>query len=268
MKSKLSGIPETMLIPLWAKACETERNQPIIKDPKALQIISQIDYDFSVFKGTWLSQTGVSIRTMLLDNAAKSFFDKNEKCVVINLGAGLDTRFDRLGNKNIRWYDIDVEEGISIRKNFFTEQENLKFIPKSIFDLTWADEVETGGLPVLIIAEGLFMYFSQDELKPFFHKLIDAFPRAEILFEMLAPMLVGKSGKHDTVKKMEDVPEFKWGLKKSRDMEAWDTRIRFVEEWDYYDFHKDRWKWFGYIGRFFLVRPRLSNRIVHLCFSD
>lgn len=45
MVQKLKGVPETLLIPLWAKATETKRSKPIIKDEKALEIMEQIDYD-------------------------------------------------------------------------------------------------------------------------------------------------------------------------------------------------------------------------------
>lgn len=49
MEPKLAGIPETMLIPLWARAVETKRSVPIIRDSKAVEMVSQIEYDFSRF---------------------------------------------------------------------------------------------------------------------------------------------------------------------------------------------------------------------------
>ena len=52
IKQELSGIPETLLIPLWARASEKDRKNPIITDEKAVEIISQIDYDFSKFSKT------------------------------------------------------------------------------------------------------------------------------------------------------------------------------------------------------------------------
>ena len=52
----LSAIPETMLIPLWAKATEQNRHCPILVDKTAANIISKIDYDFSRFRNATMSR--------------------------------------------------------------------------------------------------------------------------------------------------------------------------------------------------------------------
>lgn len=46
VKSTLTEIPETMLTTLWAKAVETDRPNPLLRDENAKEIIGQIDYDF------------------------------------------------------------------------------------------------------------------------------------------------------------------------------------------------------------------------------
>ncbi|MEL7671606.1 hypothetical protein [Methanobacterium sp.] len=35
MEQKLTGVPETLLVPLGARATETKHNDPIVKDEKA-----------------------------------------------------------------------------------------------------------------------------------------------------------------------------------------------------------------------------------------
>lgn len=50
MTWNLRGVSETMLIPLWARAVESINSNPIIRDKKALAIISKADYDFSGFR--------------------------------------------------------------------------------------------------------------------------------------------------------------------------------------------------------------------------
>lgn len=268
MEQKLTGIPETMLIPLWARAVESEREKPIIRDPKAVEMISRIDYDFSKFEKSWGSQVGVSVRTMLLDNAALAFVQQNPGAVVINLGSGLDTRYERLKDEEISfWYDLDVPEAIELRRIFLTEGKKNGFIAKSAFDPSWMEDIDCSTRSILIIAEGLLMFFSEGEVKQLFQQLASHFSGAEMLFEMLAPFVVGKSKRHDSLSKLETAVEFKWGLRDSREIESWDERIQFIEEWNYFDYHKNRWKWLGYLGRFPLIRPMISNRIVHLRFS-
>ena len=42
----LTGIPETLLIALWARAAATKEKDAIICDEKAVEMVSLIDYDF------------------------------------------------------------------------------------------------------------------------------------------------------------------------------------------------------------------------------
>jgi len=73
VKSTLTEIPETMLTTLWAKAVESDRPNPLLRDEKAKEIIGPIDYDFSKFKKAKFSQLGCCIRAKLIDNEARQF---------------------------------------------------------------------------------------------------------------------------------------------------------------------------------------------------
>lgn len=265
----LTGVPETLLIPLWARAVETGRAHPVIRDPDAVNMVSRIDYDFTKFEKAWLSQLGVCIRTMLLDREARAFIEKNPGAIVINLGAGLDTRSRRLREKNIFcWYDLDLPEVIDLRRSFFTENEQNRFIAGSAFDLSWLDQVDTRDKPVLLICEGMLMYFDEKKVRKFFNGLCMHLSGSEMLFESLAPIAVGKSKHHDTVSKMDSAAEFKWGLKNGRELESWNSQIRFIDSWSYTDYCRSRWKWFGSIARLPLIGPYFANRIVHLKFDQ
>ena len=269
MSHGLSGIPETLLIALWARAAATQEADPIIHDENAVAMLSRIDYDFSRFASSnRFTRLGVAVRTMLLDNGLSRFLQRHPDAVVVNFGAGLDTRHARMSCEDVDWYEIDVSESIELRRQFFPETVRYRFIAQSIFDLSWIDVVKPDGRPVLFLAEGLFMYFSEEELKPFFRELAQRVSNAEMLFEMLAPIMVGKSRHHETLKKIDSQAEFKWGLRDSRDMESWHPAIRFVEEWNYCDYHKKRWGLYGAIARLPLLRPHFACRVVHLRFRD
>ena len=105
MKHNLKGVSKTLLIPLWARAIETKHPNPIIKDEKAVEIMENIEYDFSQFDERKMPQVSIAIRTELLDNATKVFIENHPQAVIINIGCGLDTRFSRLDNGKIHWYE-------------------------------------------------------------------------------------------------------------------------------------------------------------------
>ena len=96
-----------MLIPLWCKAAETEMPNGIIEDSKSVEIIDQIDYDFSRFQNAEVSRFSVVSRTEIVDERVTAYMQKEPEGTVINLGSGLDTRCSRLDNKRIRWVDVE-----------------------------------------------------------------------------------------------------------------------------------------------------------------
>ena len=263
----LHEIPETMLIPLWARAEESRSSQPVIRDEKAEKILSDLPYDFSKFKKSRYSQLGVAVRSLLFDEAVRRFLKEKPNAVIVNMGAGLDTRYERLGLSGVQWYDLDVPEAISMRNRFFSESSTHHFIAKSVFDFSWMDDICITSAPVLFIAEGLFMYFNQNEIKLLLDQIIKHFPGSDMLMEILAPLFVGKAKHHDSLSKIKGNVEFKWGLKESRELEAWNRGIQFLEEWHYCDYYKKRWGWVGFMSRMRFFRPHISCRIVHLRFK-
>jgi O-methyltransferase involved in polyketide biosynthesis len=260
LKQNLEGITETLMIPLWARAMETKLENPIIKDKKALEMMEEIDYDFQKFEHKKMPQVSIAIRTEILDKATADFMKKHADGTVINIGCGLDTRYSRMDNYKINWYDLDLSEPIRIRKHFFQETEHYKMIARSVFDDTWIDEVKKDK-PVLFIVEGLLMYFREDEVKVLLNKLVNLFPGAEMLCEVTTPLLVERHKKKDPEHK-RNVP-FLWGIVSGREIEQFNSKIKFLTEWNYYDYHKDRRK----KAKISLTR-QFSGRIVHLKFNN
>ena len=262
----LEGISETLLIPLWARAFETRRAEPIIRDPKAMEICDALDYDFAMFDGAWMTQTGVAVRTKLFDEAVLDHIAGQPDTVFINLGAGLDTRFERVDNGRIHWYEVDLPEVIEIRRHFFTETERHHFIGRSFTDFTWTEKVDLEDRVPLIIAEGLLMYFDEREVRGVFENLAHHFPGAEMIFEMLTPLAVGMGRYDECVSKVGGGKlEFKWTLYDSREMETWNLGIKLCREWNVLDYCKTRWGYLAFMAPLFF--NLLGNRVVRVRFE-
>jgi O-methyltransferase involved in polyketide biosynthesis len=263
---QLSGVAETLLIPLWARAVETGRPDAIIRDPIALEIFENLDYDFSKFEGAWMTQTGIAIRTKLLDEATSAFLRANPKAVVINLGAGLSTRFSRLDNGSVRWYEVDLPEVIALRKIFFRETRRYRCIAGSVTEPSTLECIVSGRHPILILAEGLFMYFAEEDVRSVFEHLSRRFTGAQLLLEMLAPCALGM-GKYDTClsKLAGGCLEFRWALSDCRAMESWGCGLQVLSECNILEHHRERWGWLNFFAPQAL--SVLGNRIVHLRFA-
>lgn len=260
LKHKLQNVPETMLISLRARYLESKENNGIINDPKSVEILDQIDCDFSgnkeVSKG---SQKGTAVRTEIIDELTLSFIKKYPKGVVVNLGCGLDTRYYRLGKTSLKWFDLDVEESIALRKYFFKETADFKFIAKSVLDFSWVNEIPKNK-PTLFIAEGLLMYFTENDVKSILQTIFKNFNKAEIILEAMSPFIAKNSDKHADVKKYN--ASFKWGINSGKEIEKWNIGFTFVKEY-FYNRHLDKMPFFWKI---FYRTPVLkkSMKIIHL----
>lgn len=94
-KIKLSGVPETMLQTVYARAKES-RGRGAISDKKAEEIISGLDYDFSLADKDAPMHSGVIARTIVLDKLTSAWLAAHPGAAVVNIACGLDTRCYRM----------------------------------------------------------------------------------------------------------------------------------------------------------------------------
>lgn len=264
IQPKLTGVPETMLISIRSRYLETKEKNGIINDPKTVEILDQIECDFSGKKevSKW-SQKGTAIRTEILDELTQKFLDTHKECVVVNFACWLDTRFYRIGNKKVEWFDLDLPESIALRRNFFEETENFHFIEKSVLDFSWIEKIPKNN-PILFIAEWLFMYFTEQQVKSIFETIINNFENAEIIFEAIAPFMVRNYSKHPDLK-WRDV-SFKWGIKSWKEIENWWISAKFIQDYFYFERHFNKLPFLYKVLSFFPFF-RKGMKIIHLKFE-
>ena len=94
-KITLSGVPETMLQTIYARAKES-KDRGAIHDKKAEEIIGKLNYDFSLADKDAPMHSGVIARTIVLDKLVSEYLAKNPGATVVNIACGLDTRCYRM----------------------------------------------------------------------------------------------------------------------------------------------------------------------------
>lgn len=185
------------------------------------------------------------------------FLQQNPKGKVINIGAGLDTRFTRVDNGELKWFDLDMPEVIKLREKFFSESDRVKFISKSVLDSSWVDDIGISPEePVLIIAEGILMYLKEEDVKRVFSILVGSFPGAEMYFDVVHTYFVDKGVSSD----------FVWGIDTAKQIENLHESIKLVESWSTGDLCKNRQSLFF---RIMNISSSIRNRsqILHIKFE-
>jgi O-methyltransferase involved in polyketide biosynthesis len=228
----LSGVSETLLIPLHHRVQNSRAGDSGFKDEMAERFHDAIEYDWKKFEGRLGLRTAMAARTGILDEHVRTFIDGHPDGLIVNLGCGLDTRFYRLDNGTIVWVEIDLPDVISFRKRLGEPQSPRHLlIARSVFDEGWASDIrQFGGRPVLFVAEGLFPYFTEAQHKQIFGRLVEHFPGQQLLFHTSAPSLVRELAGSSDLSKLRTRVELQWGLEDSTQVSAIDPRVHFVDE--------------------------------------
>lgn len=218
-KINLTAVSETMLVPLYARAIESKKENPEFIDNTAVKIMDNLDYDFKKrFKTSTnkMNFWGCSARTVILDRETKEFINDNPDSTIINIACGLDDRFSRVDNEQITWYNIDFEDIINLREKLITKNERVLNIASSALDFEWIEKINNKE-NVLIIAEGFLMYLDEKEVETLFNQISQKFSNVTLLLEVMSRWMVKNQKVHDTVRTTGAV--FKWGIDDSNDFE-------------------------------------------------
>ena len=82
-KVNVTGVPETMVQTLYARAKETKKQNAKIKDEIAVELVEKLDYDFSIADKDNAMNYGVIARTIVLDRMVEQYLKKHENTVVV-----------------------------------------------------------------------------------------------------------------------------------------------------------------------------------------
>ncbi|MBD8506020.1 class I SAM-dependent methyltransferase [Hoyosella sp. G463] len=182
LEKLLDPVPETMLGTLRDRALEAERPGAKLKDPVAVQVFRSLDYDWEKFGATaqpnWM-------RALTFDRVSREFLAKHPAGTIVSLGDGLDTGFFRIDNGTVRWVSVDVAPVVHLRDRLIPANDRLVNVPVSAFDLAWMDHVTDPGDGVLILAQGVFQYFTEDDVTGLLQACGERFPGSEATFDVV-----------------------------------------------------------------------------------
>jgi O-methyltransferase involved in polyketide biosynthesis len=228
-KIQLTKEQETLLVPLYSRAVESRQPNPIFADAKAQEILEQVEYDFTRLNIPRKTAVTLCIRAKKIDAYTREFLASHPRGVVIHLGCGLDSRYTRIKNGEVEWYDLDMPEVIDLRRKFYEETDTYHMIPSSVTDWGWIDCVSPRGRPVLGVAEGLLMYLKEEEVKALILSLKKAFPGCRLVFDVYSVLTAKSVRKHPSIQKTGAV--IQWGIDDATEIERWAEGIQLKEEW-------------------------------------
>lgn len=171
----------TLLLTLYGRALDSREPASVLGDVMADDLVSKIDCDFTELKiGSLVWQ--IATRAKMLDAMARRFVTAHPDAVVVDLGAGLDSRMYRLTPPStIDWYDVDYPEVIELRASLFPQCAQGHPIGASVTDSHWLNQIPADR-PTMIVADGLLAWLSEGATRSLLNRLTDHFPSGEMAF--------------------------------------------------------------------------------------
>lgn len=240
---KLEGAAESLLLTLASRAFESTHQRPIVRDEVATALLQRLEYDASQVAQDRLYHTIICLRTRRFDTAVASFLRVHPTGTIVNLGCGLDTRFERVDNGQARWFELDFPDVIELRRKLLEENPRRRFVGCSLSDLRWLDKVaEFASAPILFVAEGVLMFVEPADVNGLLSAVCARFPRSQLLFDAVTPAEVSLQRYHPTLRKTG--ARLRWGLSNARALRRAHPALSLMSEWFYCDEPEPRLGWY------------------------
>lgn len=249
-KIELTNVQETLLLPLWGRFVENQKKTPLLIDVKAVEIIKNLDYDFSKFANQVnpLSRAAWIARSIYFDEKIAEHLASYPAATIIHLGCGLDTTYDRIDNGKATWYEIDFPAVIELRKKFLSERQNRVFIGDSLLSDAWYKKIAAKD-NIFLFMGGVIYYFDESEVKQLLRRIGGEFTKAVMAFdyssvkglEITNKKVLKESG-------LSGDARAKWGIDNIYEIETWQPGIKMIETMNLFAEHKKKfplWKRLG-----------------------
>lgn len=255
-----SIVAETLLIPLYMRAKESRRGEDaILRDPMAERLAESIDYDYSALDRAPLSEVGCVVRGWYFDCAVRRFIDAcGGNAVMVNVGCGLDTRYQRLADDRATYYELDLPEVMDLRRRLVPEPKNDRYISASLLDTDWMDML-CGRHPdsrFIFVAEGVLMYFYPKQVRGFLQELASRFAGGEVWFDVCGSIMSKRGVKPDSLRHHE--AQIRSGITDGHEVERLVPSLHLIKQANYMKFFRHRWGFFY---------GQVLGRITRLCYK-
>ena len=190
-------IQETLVIPLYARALCTRQFPHLFSDSLSVELLEQLDYDFSALErasGSLTQTFGAMEAAMRQSDLAwevRDYLADHPQAAVVNLGCGLDQTGRSCDNGQCRLYNIDLPDVMAVREALLPAGEREKNLTADLNDLSWFDAIDT---PLedgaVFFAAGVFYYFRTEQVQALCAAMARRFPGGRLVFDAAGPTAV------------------------------------------------------------------------------
>ena len=217
----LGAVQQTLFIPLAARARAAQRRRPVLRDPKAVEIAASVEIDAKYGRGAGGSVT--VLRTVILDAWVRTFLARNPAGTVVEIGAGLNSRFERVDNGLVHWFDLDLPDTIELRRTFFADSGRRRMIAASVLDEEWLPIVAHSPGPYFFVTDGVLAYLTEEQVTTLLTRIARHFPGGFIALDTFPQRTLDQQ--HALAARRGIPARFAWACDDPRSLERLGLRV-------------------------------------------
>ncbi|MGC4093261.1 MAG: SAM-dependent methyltransferase [Polyangiaceae bacterium] len=173
--TQIDEVADTAFLTAYARALETERDGALFRDPLAATLLSERGRELGQHVFSAAMEWSIVVRTVLIDEMIASAV-AGGVTLVVNLGAGLDTRPYRMElPPTLRWLEVDQSSIILHKSQRLAEESprcQLDRIAADLSDPPSRRELFASFMPnpaeaVLVVTEGVVPYWPNETVAAF-----------------------------------------------------------------------------------------------------
>lgn len=163
-------VQETLVIPLFGRKLCTELYGDFFSDPRAVELMERLDYDFGDQKKrsrSLVERFGaleVAARQKAFALEVREYLMTHPKAAVVNLGCGLDQTGESCDNGACRIYNVDLPDVIAIRSRLLPPMGRVTNVAADLNDLSWMKQIPRDDGAVFF-GSGVFYYFTRQQME-------------------------------------------------------------------------------------------------------
>ncbi|KOG48120.1 class I SAM-dependent methyltransferase [Streptomyces decoyicus] len=213
VKADLKGVPETALWTLYHRAAEAARPDTVLADPRAVQLIGEVDFPFRDRLGgarPWLAQA-IALRALGFDGVVRAFLTAHPHGTVIALGEGLETQFWRVDNGRADWVTVDLTDPLALRRRLLPHGARQRLVACDVRDSQWMAGIDPSR-GVLVTAQGLMMYLQPAQATELIAACAGAFPGGSMVFDTVSRRFSARTRTGAKGPGGHRLPPMPWGM--------------------------------------------------------
>lgn len=184
----LGVVEDTLFVPMLGRIYASEYCPRVLYDSKALELKKKLPPGLLERDGqSQYTLLASAARSANMDRSIRAFLRRRPDGVIVQLGCGLETTYDRCDNGRTRWYAVDLPHVVAYRRTLLPEPERETYLAGDAFGDAWLRRVRADApdAPLLVTAGGLFHYFEAPRVRALL-QMLGRSGAAEVVFDAVS----------------------------------------------------------------------------------